>query len=482
MATTFHERLSIQDRSFLVFEDPSAHMHLGGVAILEAAPLLTSQGGIDVERIRAHIAAHLHLAPRYRQRLAWASLVQWPVWVDDDHFNLAYHVRHTAVPRPGGEDQLKALAARILSQQLDWGKPLWELWIIEGLEDGRFAILVKTHHAVADGISAFDLFATLLSPVPDPAVGEPAPWRPRPAPGPWALLRDELAQQVAAPLRLAGALASGLREPRRLGAAAADGLRGVWELLSAGLPPPPATPLNRPIGPHRRFDWLRLDLAEVKAVKDRLGGTVNDVVLATVAGAVGRFLAERRGADVRGLPYRVVVPVSLRGEDERGRITNRVSAWLMTLPVGERDPRGRLERVRAATEDLRASRQPLGPEVLARAAELALPGVFTLGVRLAARLHPYNLIVSNVPGPQVPLYFLGARLLGGYPQVPLFEHQGLGIAIFSYCGGVYWGFNADWELVPDLGHLVAAVEAAFAELVAAAGATPARRAAASRRS
>ena len=469
MAGTAYERLSAQDRSFLVFEDASAHMHLGGLALLEAGPLATADGGVDVERLRAYIASRLHLAPRYRQRLAWVPLLNRPVWVDDEHFNLGYHVRHTAVPRPGGDRQLKALVARIMSQQLDRGKPLWEVWIIEGLQGGRFAILAKLHHAVADGISAFDLFSALLSPAPDATLDEPEPWTPRHTPRPWTLLRDELVRQAAAPLELARGLTRALGEPKRLWDEMTERVRAVWETVGAGLRLPPSTPLNRPIGPHRRFDWLTLDLAEVKAVKNRLGGTVNDVVLTTVAGAVRRFL-EPRGVKVSGLDYRVVVPVSLRSEDERGVTNNRASAWLTALPVGERDPRRRLDLVRTATERLRVSKQVLGPEVLGQAAEYAFPGVFTVGIRLLARLHPYNLIVTNIAGPQVPLYLLGARLLTGFPQVPLFENQGLGVALFSYGGNLCWGFNADWDVMPDLPEFVEAVATSFEELRQAASA------------
>jgi diacylglycerol O-acyltransferase len=474
MAGTGYERLSAQDRSFLVFEGASAHMHLGGLAIFDAGPLRAAHGGIDIARIRAHIASRLSLVPRYRQRLAWMPILNRPVWVDDAHFNLHYHVRHTALPHPGADQQLKDLAARILSQQLDRGKPLWELWIIEGLEGGRFAMLVKTHHAIADGISTFDLLTALLSLAPDDTVAEPTAWVPRPTPSPWTLLRDELVRQTTAPLALALDLVRGLRAPRQLCTRVVEGVQAVWDFAGAGVPLPAGTPINGPIGPHRHFDWLTIDLDDVKLVKNRLGGTVNDVVLATVAGAVGSFLA-RRSVDKRGLEYRVVVPVNVRPEEERGIINNRVSAWLMTLPIDEPDARRRFARVQATTGRLKTSKQALGPEVLGRAAEYAFPGLLTVGVRLAARLHPYNLIVTNVPGPQLPLYLLGARLLGGYPQVPLFENQGLAVALSSYCGALHWGFNADWDLVPDLGEFVAAVKAAFTELHQAAHAEPRSR-------
>jgi diacylglycerol O-acyltransferase / wax synthase len=471
--------LSAQDRAFLWFEDASAHMHLGGIALFESAPLLGPTGGIDIERIRAHIASRLHLVPRYRQRLGWIPLVNRPVWVDDEHFNLAYHVRHTAVPRPGDDAQLKDLASRILSQQLYRGKPLWELYIVEGLEGGRFAILVKTHHALADGISAFDLFSALLAAAPTDRVDAPAPWRPAPAPSAWTMLRDQALFYAQAPLALGQGLVEALAEPAQFPARVAEGTRAVWELVRAGLPRPTPTPLEGPLGPHRRFDWLALDLEAVKAVKNRFGGTVNDVVLAVVAGAVRRFL-RHRGMDARGVQYRVVVPVSVRSEAERGAISNRVSGWLLTLPLDEADARRRLAIVRATTAQVRESKQALGPQVLQRAVEYAMPAFLQLGVRLTAHLHAFNLIVTNVPGPPEPLYLLGARLLGGYPQVPLFENQGLGVALFSYCGTLYWGFNADWDRVPDLPAFVDAVAHSLAELTEAAGAARTRPASAAR--
>ena len=463
----FYERISAQDRSFLHFEDANSHMHLGGLVLFEAAPLRTPDGGIDIDRIRAHIAGRLHLVPRYRQRLGWIPVFNQAVWVDDDHFNLTYHVRHTALPRPGDDAQLKRLTARIMSQQLDRGKPLWELWVIEGLADDRFALLVKTHHAIADGISAFDLFTALVSPTPDDAIEEPQPWTPRPAPSGTRLLADGLTRQMAAPITVAQRLLAIARDPAGVGVATRANMRALADLVRAGAVPPPRTPLNKPISAHRIFDWLTLDLAAVKAVKTKLGGTVNDVALASVVGGLHHFL-RGRGVDVHGLQFRVVVPVSVRTEDERGQANNRASGWLLDLPVHETDPARRLAAVAAATSKRKAIRQELGPDALARAADFAAPGILGLGVRLLSRLHPYNLIVTNVPGPQVPLYLLGARLLGGFPQVPLFENQGLGIALFSYCGSLGFGFNADRDVVPDLDAFAAAVKRGFEELEQAA--------------
>ena len=462
MTTYAYERLSAQDSSFLVFEGPTTHMHVGGTSIFEIGPLATPSGGVDIERIRQYIGSRLHFIPRYRQRLAFVPFTNNPVWVDDDRLNLNYHVRHTSLPRPGDETQLKQLTARIISQQLDRGKPLWELWIVEGLEGGRFAMVLKTHHCVVDGVSGVDLMSVLLNPSPTDAVESAPPWMPRRAPTPTELLRDDVVRRAAAPLDLARRLVSALEDPTRARADLAENVSATWEAVSAGLWRPADTPLNRPIGPHRRFDWHGLDLVEVKAVKNCLGGTINDVVLATVAGAVRRFLTQRR-VNIDALNYKAVVPVSVRSAAEQGNLGNRVSAWLMSLPIQERDPRRRFTAVQELTTRLKDSKQARGIEMLTQVAELADP-ILTLGVRLAARMHPYNLIVTNIPGPQFPLYLLGAQMIEGYPHVPLFEYQGLGVALFSYIGKLFWGFNADWELMPDLDRFVRAIGVSFREL------------------
>jgi WS/DGAT/MGAT family acyltransferase len=337
------------------------------------------------------------------------------------------------------------------------------MWVIEGLEGDRFALLVKTHHAIADGISAFDLFTALVSPTPEDTIEEPQPWTPRPAPSGARLLADGLARQSRTPVTMARRLLTIATDPAGVGASTRESLRALWDLAGTGASLPPATPLNRPISPHRAFDWLTLDLAHVKALKARLGGTVNDVALASVAGGLRHFLLER-GTDVRDLNLRVVVPVSVRGENERGQASNRASGWLLTLPIHEPDPAKRFAAIAAETRQRKATRQELGPDVLGRVAEYAVPGLLGLGVRLLSRLHPFNLIVTNVAGPQFPLYLLGARLLSGFPQVPLFENQGLGIALFSYCGSIGFGFNADRDVVPDVDRLPAAVARGFAEL------------------
>ncbi len=474
MQAAAYERLSVQDRSFLVFERPGLPMHLGGVAILEGGPLVRADGRVDLAALRAHVRARLHLAPRYRQRLGFVPVLQRPVWVDAADFDLRRHVRRARLPAPGDGEALRCVAGKLFSAPIDRAHPLWELWAIEGLGAGRFALVVKTHHAMADGVSAFGLFAALLSPGPDLSRERPRRWQPRPVPRPLALLRDQVAHEMRAPAGIGRELVHALTRPSGVSEAVTLRARAMAELLRCGFTPAAETPLNQPVGPERRFDWLALDLAEVKRVKERLGGTLNDVVLATVAGALRRFLDVGKRPGV-GSDYRVVVPVSVRSQTETAQADNRVSAWLASLPLAEPDPLRRFEQVRATTARLKGEESAHGPSMLMRVAEGVPAGLVDLGVRLAARLRPYNLIVTNIPGPATPLYLHGARLCAAYPQVPLFERQGLGIAIFSVDTSLCWGFHADPGIVPDLPLLVEAVRAAFAELrQAAAGAGPAR--------
>jgi WS/DGAT/MGAT family acyltransferase len=467
-----YDRLSAQDRSFLDVESPTSHMHVAGAFLFEAQPLARPEGGLDIERIRAYVAARLHRIPRYRQRIEWIPFENHPVWVDDDRFNIHYHVRHTSLPAPGDERQLKRLCGRILSQQLDRGKPLWEVWIVEGLEHDRMALVSKVHHCMVDGVSGIDLLQALLSPVPEKTFDAPPRWLPNPPPSRGVLVRDAALRRASTPLRAVGALGAALREPQPAFARLGESVAGLAQALGSALRPASDTPLNQPIGAHRRFDWLAFDLDEVKRVKHALGGTVNDLVLATVSGAVGRFLEQRglsRGRQ-RGLDFRAFCPVSVRSEAERGTLGNRVSSMIAPLPIAERDPRARLAAVSRAMGDLKQSKQALGAEVLASVSEWTAPTLITLAMRLGMAGRASNLIVTNVPGPQIPLYLLGARMTETYPMVPLFTNQGLGIALFSYSGGLYWGVCADWDLFPDLHDFVVHLDGSFRELCDAADA------------
>ena len=464
MPQTAYERLSFLDNSFLIMEGPTSPMHVAGTATYEAGPLRTADGGIDIDRIRAYVSSRLHFIPRYRQRLMFIPVENHPVWVDDDHFNIHYHVRHTALPRPGDERQLKRLAARIMAQHLDRSKPLWEIWIVEGLAGGdRFAMISKIHHCMVDGMSSVDLMNVLLQlePVDD---FEPATdWLPRPAPTPLELLSDAVYRFAALPIELAKNAQELWRQSGDPRSDLRAGLRALRDTVSTNLARPSATPLNQPIGPHRRFDWHDMDLAAVKRVKDSLGGTLNDVVLATVAGAVRRFLTRRR-VHPEHLDFRVMAPVSVRSASERGKLGNRVSAWMVAMPIGEPDPLVRLERIRETTAQLKESKQALGAEVLTAVGEWTPSTLLSLGSQLATRRLPFNLVVTNVPGPQIPLYLLGARMLDSYGLVPLTDNLCLGVVLFSYAGKLCWGFTADWDLVPDLHDFVLDVAASFAEL------------------
>ncbi len=467
MAARSYDWLPAQDSSFVMFERRHTHMHVAALALFEAGPLRTASGGLDVERIRGHVAARLVRLARYRQRLAFTPLGRHAIWVDDERFNLHYHVRHTSLPQPGDEPALKALAGRIMSQQLDREKPLWEMWLVEGVDGDRFAMLLKVHHCMVDGIAGLGLLSLLLSPSPRVHRERTEPWVPRPGPGPLRLLLDEGRRRVRVPLAAARTLGSALTAPRRTLTQAAEAADSIRQTLEAGLRRVAATPLNRPIGTHRRVDWQTLDLAAVKEVRKRLDGSVNDVVLTVAAGAVRRFLRRRRWRADR-LDYRVVIPVNLRSASDEAQSANRVSAWFLSLPVGERDPLRRFRSIREQTRRLKNSRVAQGTDLFAQFVDWTESTLLTYaGVRLAARLHPYNLIVTNVAGPQVPLYLVGARMQAIYPQLPLFENQGIGVAVMSYLDQVCFGLIGDWDLAADLPAFARDVAGSFEELRAA---------------
>ena len=459
-----YERLGAQDKTFLDLERPNEPQHIAAITVFEAGRLARPDGGIDIERVRAYVASRLHRLPRYRQRLAWIPVENHPVWVDDPHFQIDFHVRHTALPRPGDERQLKRLAGRVISQPLDRERPLWEFWVVEGLEGGkRFAIVQKVHHCMIDGISGVDLMRILLALDPEAEPEPSPPFEPRPPPGALDLLASEVGRRVSGLVGALGRTPGALRQPADLAEQVREGVAAVGETLSAALRPASNTPINQKLGPHRRLDWRDLELSRVKAVKDRLGGTVNDVVLATVAGALRQFLALRR-LDVDRLRIRANVPVSLRTRDERGTLGNRIALFMAELPVDEPDPLARLARVRETMERLKGSRQALGAEVLAAVSEWTSATLLSLAVRGASRGRPYNLVVTNVPGPQIPLYMLGARMERCYPVVNLQPQQGLGVGLFSYAGTLGWGFTADPDQVPDLYVFADAVITSFEEL------------------
>ncbi len=439
-------------------------MHVASIGIFDPGPLARDDGSIDFEQVLRVAEAGLFRAPRFRQKLGSVPLTGRQVWVDDPHFNLLYHVRHTSLPIPGDERRLKRLVGRIVSQKLDRSKPMWELWFVEGLEGGRIALISKVHHCLIDGISGVDLLSAFMGPDPDrrPDLVDHR-WVPRPPPGPLQMVGDEITRRVTLPGRIAGSLVRGLQKPTQTWRDASHTVSGFGEGLLETLTPASETPLNVPIGPHRRFDWTRFELDAIKEVKQRLGGTLNDVVLACVAGGVRRFLA-RRGLDLSEIDFRAFVPVSTRTSEQRGRLGNRVSMLIVPLPVNEPDARIRIERISERTTELKGSGRTEGTEWIEEVSDWTTTSLLTGFTRLAASRRSFNMVVTNVPGPKVPVYMNGARLLESYPLVPLYENQALGVALFSYDGALHWGFNADWDAIPDLHDFVQDVEIEFETL------------------
>jgi diacylglycerol O-acyltransferase len=465
------DRLTGLDTSFLHLEQGATHMHVAAAIVCEGpAP--------TYDELVEQIVSRLHLVPRYRQRLAFVPLAQGrPTWVDDPHFNIAFHVRHTALPDPGDDSQLRRLCGRVFSQALDRSRPLWELWLVEGLSEDRFALLSKTHHALVDGISGVDIVSVLFDTSPDPVPAGPVPeWIPRPLPTDAQLLADALLERATVPAEIARGIRAAWRGPRQVVerlAHAAAGLGAVAQVAQAA----PTSPFNVKIGPHRRFAWAGGDLADFKMVKNALGGTVNDVVLAVVAGALSRYLARHEELD-EDLVLRAMVPMSVRSELQRGGLGNRVAAMWCALPVGTTDPAGRLLAISREMDGVKESSQAIGAQVLTELTGFAPPTIMAQAARLQARQRLFNLVVTNVPGPQFALYMLGRRMQAIFPMVPLASNQALGIAIMSYDGQMCFGLIADFDAVPDLEDLAGDLRLSLAELVAAAGASPrdARRA------
>jgi WS/DGAT/MGAT family acyltransferase len=465
------DRLTSIDASFLHQEGPVSHMHIGGVLTFEGPPP-------PFEEFLDHIRSRLHLVPRYRQKLATPPLETGrPLWVDDSSFNLEYHVRHTALPAPGTEDQLLRLAARIASQPLDRSKPLWENWLVEGLQDGRFALISKTHHALVDGISGVDLATVLLDAEREPAAAPSTglePWRPSAEPSAAQLVLAGARGVVNVTAGLVGRAVSAATRPATSVSRLRDAAEGIGEIVWAGLNPAPETPLNCEIGPHRRYVIVRQNLEDYKEVKQELGGTVNDVVLTVVSGALARWLRSR-GIRTEGLEMRALVPVSVRTQDDQGSLGNKLTVMRGPLPVYIRDPVARLRFVKKAMDGLKESKQAVGAATLAAVNNLAPPTILAQASRLNFSTRLFNLIVTNIPGPQVPLYVLGRKLDDLFPIAFLPMGHGLAVAIMSYNGKLEYGLLADYDALPDIQVIADGLDEALAELLQSArGKAPAR--------
>ncbi len=458
------DRLTAVDASFLTNETDSSHMHVGAILIFEGPPPLY----VDLVE---HVRGRLSQVPRFRQRLVVPPLEAGrPLWADDVNFNLTYHIRHSALPEPGGEDELRRLAARVFSQQLDRSKPLWELWLVQGLERDRFAILTKTHHAMVDGISGVDIGTVLfdLEPVPPPSAVIDD-WVPRPQPSTTQLVTRAATDAAGAPLKLAERAFDAVRSPEAAARKLVEAVEGLTEVVGAFADPAPDVPLNQPIGPHRRFVWARSELATFKRIKDTLGGTVNDVVLAVVTGALREWL-HGRGIRTEGLELRALVPVSIRTADERGDLGNKIAAMRGPLPVYVEDPVRRLRVVTEQMEGLKRSKQALGAEVISRFNDFAPPTLLAQASRVNFSTRLFNMIVTNVPGPQVPLYVLGREMEEIFPVAFLPQNHVLAVAIMSYNGRIGFGLLADYDSVDDVDVIAEGIEHSLAELEAAAAA------------
>jgi diacylglycerol O-acyltransferase len=457
------ERLSGLDASFLYLEKPGVHMHVAGLSVFGPRADGTYLTYEDVERV---VESRVRLAPRLRRKiLPVPANISRPVWVDDERFDLDFHLRHASVPSPGGRFELERAVGRVLSRPLDRTKPLWELYVFEDLADDRTAVLLKLHHAMADGIGGMMIASALFDLSPDAPLGSPdRAWVPEPAPPVQDLIREAALDVVLHPIQ---GLVHAAQRPRLLAetaAATADALRTV-----AGMGAPPRGPFDGKVGPNRRFAAAERPFMAFRRIKDRLGGTVNDVVLTAVAGGV-HALQESRGEATARRTVRALVPVSVRSPGESGDMGNRVAPVFVDVPVGRMAARARLRRVRDATARIKETGMAVGADTIIGLGAFAPPALHATAARLIAQAHWCNLVVSNIPAPQVPLYLAGAPLEASYPGMNLKENCGLSIACTSAAGTMAFGLTADWDIVPDLDVLARGIEAAIDELASAAGA------------
>ncbi|MFA9399841.1 MAG: wax ester/triacylglycerol synthase family O-acyltransferase [Acidobacteriota bacterium] len=458
------DRLTGIDATFLSNENENSHMHVGGIMIFEGPPPAYDDF-VD------HIESCLPDVPRYRQKLVHPPLEAGrPLWVDDTNFNLSYHMHHTALPSPGTDEELAALANRIFSHSLDRSKPLWEMWLVQELEGDRFAIIGKSHHAMIDGISGVDIATVIFDLTPDP---EPhrsgGRWRPEPEPSSLDLLRRGAGDLAGAPRRIGEGAIGAVLNPSSVIDRVSSSMEGLGEIARAFADPAPDVPLNTEIGPHRRIAWSQADLADLKRVKSAFDTTVNDVVLAMTAGAVRKWLIGR-DFPTEELELRAMVPVSVRGEDERGQLGNRLATMRAPLPVHEPDPVTRLEIVSASMDGLKDSKQALGAEVIARLNDFAPPTILAQASRINFSTRLFNLLVTNVPGPQVPLYVLGRKMLTSIPVAFLAKNHALAVAVMSYNGQLGIGLLGDFDAMPDVDLISDGMGESLDELLEAAGA------------
>lgn len=456
------DRLSPLDVSFLYFEEPTTPMHVGGVAVFQAP-----KDGFDYDRLVDLISDRIAFVPRYRQRIRWVpGHLANPVWVDDENFDINYHVRRSALPRPGTDAQLRDFVARVQSRPLDRNRPLWEMYLVESLSDDRFAIITKTHHAMVDGVTAVDIGTVILDASPEPRETPEDTWRPAAEPSWVELVAGAVAETVRRPTAVVDTVRGSLDDVRSTVERLARDAGGLFAAAATAARRAPMSPLNAVIGEQRRYATATLSLDDHKRVRKAHGGTINDVVLATVAGALRSWLLTRGEVVNASTTVRAMVPVSIRSDGEHRASGNRVASYLVDLPVGEPNPVVRLHQVSYRMQAHKEAGQSVGAEALAGLAGFAPPTLHSLGARVASGLSRrwFNLVVTNVPGPQVPLYAGEARMLAAFPVVPLAKGQAVSIGLTSYDGKVFYGLNADRDAMPDVEVLAHCIEDALAEL------------------
>ncbi len=461
--TRVTDRLNPLDVSFLYMESPTTAMHVGGVAVFQPP-----EQGLDYDRLVELISQRIALVPRYRQKVRWVpGRLANPVWVDDSEFDVTYHVRRSALPKPGSDGQLRELVGRLMSRQLDRNRPLWEIYLVEGLSDGRVAVVTKTHHAMVDGVSAVDIGTVILDLTPTPREVPDDDWSPRPEPGALSLVTHAVTDLVSRPGQAVDTARTAAVDVRATAGKVLSVAGGVLAQARMMARPAPASPLNAVIGEQRRFGMAATDLDDYKRVRKSHGGTVNDVVLATVSGALRNWLLTRGEAVTATTTVRAMVPVSVRADQHKGELGNRVSSYFVDLPVGEGSAVMRLHQVGFAMRAHKESGSAVGADALVQLSGFAPPTIHSLGARVASGFtrRLFNLVVTNVPGPQFPLYAAGARMLSVYPVVPLAKGQAVSIGLTSYDGGVYYGLNADRDAMPDIDVLASCLEDSLAELV-----------------
>ncbi len=456
------DRLSSLDAEFLHLEDDRAHMHIGGVCIFDNPPP-------SLEEIQALIASKLQVVPRYRQRVRTVPLeLGRPVWLDDPNFHLDYHVRNSALPAPGDNATLSRLVGRLMSQPLDRDRPLWEATLVEGLAEGRWALIFKVHHCMVDGMAGVELLAALLDVEPDVSVGDPEPWEPEPEPAGVAMVLDAWTGLVGDLSDWALKLPRALLNPRGTIRGISDTGEGLLRFVK-NLSMTPKSSIEGTIGPHRVWASSSVGLGDIRTICSTFGGTINDVVLAAVSGGY-RALLESRGEDPDTSIVRSMVPVSVRHADGRGIPDNRVSTLLYELPVHISDPVERLAAVHEQMSDLKGSHMAEAGETLTLIGNLAPPMLVGMATRLAMKSEQrlpqrvVNTVTTNVPGPQFPLYCLGREMVEYRPYVPISQGIRVGTAILSYNGHLCFGITGDYDTSTDVDIVADATAASIHEL------------------